>query len=171
LSTAILFNRQYLRSTANILDCFSVERKNILGSTVSSRPWANGLNRLLAERRGLKKGRVAEVGHFRPALISAVLNSPKPPEIETLQRIATGFTTYDRELNPRAPEVELWEFFVSNEQAALLREKAVQHQTLAREEEIAAKIEQRIMARLAAGIREEIASELTPKHHTRKKPA
>jgi len=160
MSSPILFNKQYLRFGVNIPYCFSPKRKNILLDIVTSRPWANGLNRLLAERRGLKKGQVAEVGKFRPALISAVLNSPKPPEIDTLQRIANGFTKYDRHLNPKAPAVELWEFFVTDEQASLLREKAVQHQSLAREEEIAARIEQRIMSRLAQGIRDEVAAEL-----------
>lgn len=162
MSTVIAFNRKYLPQGVNILNCFSPERKGRLPFTVLDRPWANGLNRLLAERRGLKKGQLAEVGGFRPALISAVINSPTAPEVETLTKIAKGFTTYDRKHDPKAPDVELWEFFVSDEQAALLRVKATQHQSLAREEEIAARIEQRLLAKLAHGIRDEIAAELAP---------
>jgi len=127
-----------------------------------TRPWANGLLRLLAERRGLKKGQVAEAGKFRAALISAVLNSPKPPKIATLQKIASGFTRVDRHRNPKAPDVELWEFFVSDEQADLLRAKNQQHQNLAKEEELVARIEQRLMSRFAGVIRDEVASELEP---------
>lgn len=125
MSSVVLFNRKYLPLSVNIHSCFSAERKNILPPIVLSRPWANGLNRLLAERRGLKKGKLAELGQFRPALISSVLNAPTPPEIDTLMRIAMGFTKFDRKHDPKAPDVELWEFFVTDEQAAVLRERAV----------------------------------------------
>ena len=124
LSTVIVFNRNFFRYNANIQDCFSVNRKSRLMLTVNDRPWVNGLNRLLAERGGLKKGQLAEVGNLRPALISAVANSPKPPDIKSLLRIAEAFTAYDRKFNPNAPGVELWEFFVSDEQAAALRDRA-----------------------------------------------
>lgn len=124
MSTVILFTGKYLRQNENIYNCFSVERKRRLLSTVMDRPWANGLNRLLAERRGLKKGQLAEIGHFRPALISAVLSPDTTyPDIESLTKIAHGLTVYDRVTNPHAPDVELWEFFVSDEQAAVLRER------------------------------------------------
>lgn len=124
MSTVILFQREYLRSSVNIQDCFSVDRKDTLSSTVLDRPWASGLNRLIAERRGLKKGQLAEIGGFRPALISAVLSpATQFPDLESLTKIAKGLTRYDRKLNPHAPDVELWEFFVSDEQAAALRER------------------------------------------------
>lgn len=124
MSRPLLFQAYYLRQNVNIPTCFTAERKNILADVVQNRPWANGLNRLLAERRGLKKGQVAEAGKFRPALISGVLNSPKAPDISTLQRIASAITTIDRRGNHAAPAVELWEFFVTDEQAAVLRERA-----------------------------------------------
>lgn len=123
MSTVLLFRRKYFRSAVNIQHCFSLQRKCRLWS-VKDRPWANGLNRLLSARRGLKKGTLAEMADVRPALISAVANSSKPPQIPTLQRIANGFTKYDRKSASDAPDVELWEFFVSDEQAAVLRERA-----------------------------------------------
>jgi hypothetical protein len=100
-----------------------------------------------------------------------VLNSPKAPEIESLIRIAQGVTKFDRMTDPHAPAIELWEFFVSDEQSELLRAKAVQHKSLAMEEEIAARIEKRIIDRLANPIREEIAAELRPAHHSKRKGA
>jgi hypothetical protein len=100
----------------------------------AERPWANGLNRLLAARRGLKKGLLAEMSDVRPALISAVANSVTPPTIPTLQRIADGFTKYDRRHDPNAPAVELWEFFVTDEQAHALRDRATKTRSDSMEE-------------------------------------
>lgn len=89
---------------------------------MSHTPWANGLSRLLAARRGLKKGDLAEIGGFRPALISSLLNSVAIPEVSSIQKVADALTTYDRKFNPNAPAVDLWEFFVSDEQAAALHQ-------------------------------------------------
>jgi len=124
VSTIISFKSKLFSPSVNIYNCFSLQRKCRLG-IVMDRPWANGLNRLLAARRGLKKGTLAEMAQVRPALISAVANAATPPQIPTLQRLADGFTAYDRRLAPDAPPVELWEFFVSDEQSAALRDRAV----------------------------------------------
>jgi hypothetical protein len=130
MSTVLSFMGKYLPQNENIYNCFSLERKVTLSLTVLDRPWANGLNRLLAERRGLKKGQLAEIGDFRPALISAVLSpATKYPDIESLIKIAKGLTAFDRKHNPHAPAVELWEFFVTDEQAAALRDRAVKTRT------------------------------------------
>lgn len=133
MSTVILFSRKYLRYNANIQHCFSLQRKSRLLCIVIDSPWASGLSRLLAERRGLnkedlatlvppdKKGRV-----FRPAMISKLAKGRTDRFLMSfLVRLAIGFTTYDRKLNLDAPDVELWEFFVSDEQAAVLRERAL----------------------------------------------
>lgn len=163
----LLFNRNYLRFNVNIQDCFTLERKGKLVS-VMDRPWANGLNRLLAERRGLKKGKLAELcpgdkpgKSMRAPLISSVLNSDAAPSVETLQRLATGLTRYDRKLNPKAPDVELWEFFVSDEQAAALRDRAVKVQTESADEALLARAVDVFAASLRQA-REEQAPPIAP---------
>jgi hypothetical protein len=107
------------------------------------RPWANALSRLLAQRH-LQKGKLADLcldgagKPMRPGTISAVANSPKAPDVATLQRLADGLTKFDRATNPQAPPVELWEFFVSDEQAALLHQAKQAQSTLIKREEVAA---------------------------------
>jgi len=128
MSRVLPFKCEYLPSSVNILNCLSVERKCRLVSAVAVRPWAAGLNRLLAERR-LKKGELAQLAKdehgkpMRPGTISSVLNPQgPPPKVGTLLQLIDGFAAYDR-LHPehRFPPVELWEFFVSDEQSEALR--------------------------------------------------
>ena len=139
MSTTISFNRQYLRYRVNIQDCFSLQRKRKLILPVNMSPWTAGLARLLAERRGLTKDKLAllappdEKGRpFRPAMISKIAKGDSDLFLVSyLTRLAQGFTKFDRDktqnskADPDAPAVELWEFFVSDEQAAVLRERAV----------------------------------------------
>jgi len=97
----------------------------------------------------MTKGDLAEKAVVRPATISALINSDTPPEVATLQKIADVF------------KVDLWEFFVSDEQAGLLRVKRQQHDALIAEEEVSARIERRVMERLAGVIHEETAAEIS----------
>jgi len=126
LSTLFVFRRKYYRFNGNIQDCFSLKRKGRLSDTVHTRPWANGLHRLISERQGLKKGQLAKLAAIRSGFISVVANakSDKNFEVQGLQRLADGFTKFDRLTNPHAPAVEIWEFFVTDEQSALLRDRA-----------------------------------------------
>jgi transcriptional regulator with XRE-family HTH domain len=109
-----------------------------------NRPWASGLARLLADTR-LKKSDLAELSGIRAGTISAVANSPKAPDIATLQRLADGFTKARRRGHPHAPAVELWHFFVSDEQAQLLQQSATQQRQLVKQDELL----DRVMSRLA----------------------
>jgi transcriptional regulator with XRE-family HTH domain len=158
VSRVIAFNRKYFRCSVNIQDCFSLERKTILAAIVTTRTWAVGLHRLLAERRGLKKGDLAEMAGVRPALISAVANSSTPPEISSLQRIASGFTKFDRKHDPLAPDVELWEFFVTDEQAAILRERAIKNRQQSNNDDVMA----RAMEIFAASFKQATAEQHAP---------
>lgn len=117
------------------------------------RPWADGLARLLTDRR-LKKGDLADLAGVRAGTISAVANSPKSPDIATLQRLADGFTAHDRRIDPKAPVVALWEFFVSSEQAALLRQASHSQQQLVKQEDLIALVVQRLAPTIAATIRD-----------------
>lgn len=122
MSSVIAFSRQNLRSSANIPTILTPQRQCMLPSTGRMTTWANALERLLAQRRGrLKKGQLAKLAGMRPGNISAVLNKPNPPNIQTLMRIVDALTAFDRRGNPTAPAVELWEFFVTDEQAEALR--------------------------------------------------
>lgn len=118
--------------------CFSLERKSRVSLTVADKPWAYGLSRLLNERRGLTKGKLARLAplddegrDFRAAMVSKIAAGVSDAFLLSyLQRLADAFTKYDRDktagnpkADPNAPAVELWEFFVSDEQAALLRER------------------------------------------------
>jgi len=96
----------------------------------------------------MTKGDLAEKAGVRPATISALINSDTDPAVATLQKIATVF------------QVDLWEFFVSDEQAGLLRVKRQQHDSLIAEEGLSARIERRVMERLAGVIHEETAAEI-----------
>ena len=142
MSSTLLFHRHFLRSSVNIPTGLAPERQCRLPFV--DRPWASGLHRLLAERR-MKKQDLADLAGVRPGTISAVVNSPRPPEIPTLQRLAEGFTKYDRQANPRAPEVPMWHFFVTDEQAALLTASASKHQELVKQDQLV----DRVMERLA----------------------
>lgn len=61
-------------------------------------------------------------GLKRQGSISAVVHSPRPPEVMTLIKIAAAIEAAERKVYAKTPApIPLWEFFVSDEQAALLR--------------------------------------------------
>jgi hypothetical protein len=130
MSTVLLFNQKFLCLNSIIQDCFSVERQSRLTSTVIERPWAAGLQRLLNERPGLKKGKLAEMAGIRPGTISGILNQPIQPDTASLKALCLALSEWDRRGNPKAPDVEMWEFFVSDDQSRLLRMKAAQSTAL-----------------------------------------
>jgi hypothetical protein len=124
-----------------------------------NRPWASGLARLLTETH-LKKGDLAEWAGVRAGTISAVANSPKAPDIATLQRLADGFTKAVQRKNPQAMPIELWQFFVNDEQAALLVQSRSQQRQLVSEDEML----DRVMARLAPVVTTVLQEELAGRH-------
>jgi hypothetical protein len=126
MSTVLLFNQKFFCLNNNIQDCFSVERQSRLGRTVIERPWAAGLQRLLNERPGLKKGKLAEMAGIRPGTISGILNQPIQPDTASIKALCVALSEWDRRGNPNAPDVEMWEFFVSDDQSKMLRTKAAQ---------------------------------------------
>lgn len=161
MSTILLFRGKYLRYNVNIQDCFTVERQDTLRRiAMSARPWAAGLTRLLNERR-MKKGELAalcqgkKVGTpMRAGTVSAVLNSARPPDISTLLRLVAGFERWAAD--PKHPErkalnlprVELWEFFVTDEQSALLRKQMAQQDALTTEDDAVGRVKARALAEL-----------------------
>jgi transcriptional regulator with XRE-family HTH domain len=154
VSSVLQFRSQYLLCSANIQTCLTLGGKRRLLPTVNERPWAAALQRLLATVRRAdgslwKKGDLADRAGVRPATISALLNSPKLPKTSTLKAIGEILG------------VELWEFFVNDEQAAVLHTHAKQRQNLLREDDIASRIEQKLMTKFAHAIKEATRDELS----------
>jgi hypothetical protein len=116
---------------------------------------------MLAERR-LKKGDLSDLSGVRAGTISAVANSPTSPEVDTLQRLLDGFTKFDQSLNPNAPAVCLWEFFVSDEQAALLRQAEHSRQQAIKQEDLVAQVVQRLGPIVASLVQDATASPSQP---------
>jgi hypothetical protein len=102
----------------------------LVWTLMSHRPWAVGLARLLRER-SLENKDLLPYGLSRSGTISDVLHQPHKPSIATLQQLCQVFTAYDRrDGNVHALAVELWEFFVSDEQAKVLRTLTAQQAAL-----------------------------------------
>lgn len=123
MSTVVLFSSEYFRYNGNIQYCFTPERKCRLWLIrMTSRPWAAAVPRLLRER-SLKGIDLVKFGGLRrQGSISAIVHSPRPPEVMTLIKIASAIQQAERALFKREPEpIPLWEFFVTDEQATLLR--------------------------------------------------
>jgi hypothetical protein len=126
MSTLLLFNQQSLRFSVNIQPCFTLQRKcRLTFPYMVERPWARAVDRLMKER-GLKDIElVGKGGITRQGTISAVRNSPRPPKTDTLMRIAAAIQDAQRLKHGVPPQpVPLWEFFVTDEQSALLRQHA-----------------------------------------------
>lgn len=133
----------------------SLLREKILA--LVDRPWAYGLSRLLTARPGLKKGVLADLADIKGGTISGLLNGPKPPHVATLQKIADAITAYDRDKNPHAPDVQLWEFFVTDEQAAILRESASQRRQIASEDRLIDRVLTRLAPIVTTALQEELS--------------
>ncbi len=105
----------------------------------------------------MKKGDLAELADVRAGTISAVANSPRPPEVPTLQRLADGFTKFDRRGNTNAPAVGLWQFFVTDEEAGLFVKAKQHHQESTKQEDLTA-----LVIKLAPAIASAIQSAAAP---------
>ena len=132
MSRVFQFRSSYLHFAGIIPPCITLERKYRLVPVGLHRPWATALSRLLRER-GVKKSDLMAYGLKRAGTISDVLHQPKQPDVRTLQNLADVFTAYDRRSDggrADAPPVPLWEFFVSDDQAELLRTHQAQRDAL-----------------------------------------
>lgn len=117
---------QEFRYRVNIPYCISQWRKSRLGQYVAEFLWAAGLARLLRER-GIKATVLAEHAHVPASRISELKKSDRP-FLPLIQQLVDGFNTYDRTAKFKAETaVEVWEFFVSDEQSAALRHLKAAH--------------------------------------------
>jgi hypothetical protein len=123
MSSLLVFKPEYFRPNGNIHYCFTLNRKCRLPSTgMTSRPWAAAVPRLLRER-GLKGIDLVKSGGLkRQGAISDIVHAPRPPEVMSLIKIAAAIQQAERVIYKRDPApIPLWEFFVNDDQAALLR--------------------------------------------------
>jgi hypothetical protein len=135
VSTVLLFRRTFLRLNVNIQSCFTPQRNDKLKTPVrNERPWASAIYRLLRERGLNAVDLIGHAGFKRGPTISAYMNSEKAsPNVASLRQIANAIEAADKRLNDKNAKgpVEFWEFFVSEDQADLLRKAAAARQQLA----------------------------------------
>ena len=173
MSTVIPFKNHCLRFNGNMLGCITLERKCRLSYTVAVKPWAAALQRLLRERPGLEKGALARLcpdrdgswsesktapKHLPIGRISDLLNPNRgAPHVATLQRLVEGFNRWNR-LNPEAnlAEVQLWEFFVTDEQSTVLRNREAALREFAELQTLERRAEERLMAKLAPQVKKAV---------------
>lgn len=99
----------HLRHAVNIPSCISQWRNGRLGSAVTGGfPWGRAVDRLLAEK-GWKQAHLAKRAGTASSRISEMKVSDRP-YMPLVQSLADAFG------------VPLWEFFVTDEQSAALRE-------------------------------------------------
>lgn len=132
--------------------------------------------RLLNQRRDLSKGDLAKLADVRPGTISALLNDDTPPQVSTLLKLLKGLEDYDRGYRIKhgaralvhppltGDEItmpELWEFFVTGDQAELLHRKDRQQQALVDSADLGAQVFQNAMQRFAQLAQEETRTLIT----------
>lgn len=126
--------------------------------------WVDAINRLLrAENRpdpndpeSMKRwnqGDLAQAAGIRPNTMSEILSAKREPSLDTLQKIATAFN------------VPLWMMFVTERQAAVLRDQQTNDELLARRTTLQEEVRQLVAEALvpvAERLTEAAVAKLTP---------
>jgi transcriptional regulator with XRE-family HTH domain len=106
--------------------------------------WADTVRRLW-EAKGWTQGELAEHAGIRGNTLSDAVNGKTSPRLETLVAMATALG------------VPLWRFFVDERQADLLARQVVTDEALTKESEIATRVQQAVMGKLAELVKEATA--------------
>lgn len=125
-------------------------------------PWQDAINRLLRsvdrpDPNNLQKmkrwtqGDLAIAAGITGNTLSELLNEKREPSLSVLNKVALAFG------------VPLSTMFVTERQAAILASQQISEDALNREVDITARVEQRVMARMAEMVRQETALELEAK--------
>lgn len=149
------------RFSAIIPSCIILNRYVTLQSTLAEPVWVSAI-RNLRNAKGMTQGELAEAARIRPNTLSEALNEKTSPRLETLEAVACALG------------VPVWRLFVDERQAMLLEQQEAADHATSRQADIAARVEQRIMSRLAELVREETAAEMatpTPRPATVVAPA
>lgn len=122
----------------NIPTGITLDRYGRLGALERmARPsWAEAVKRL-HEAKGLSQGDLAEKAGVRGNTLSDALAGKTSPRLETLEAIAAAL------------EVPMWRLFVADRQADLLQRQEMTDAALHREADIAARVEQIVMSKMA----------------------
>jgi transcriptional regulator with XRE-family HTH domain len=114
--------------------------------------WVTNI-RMLRTARGWSQGELSIRAGVQPNTLSAALNGKSSPNLSTLEKLCA----------PDVLNIPLWRLFVDDRQADVLLRQQAADEALARESEIASRIEQRVIEKLAGVVRSELAEEMTPK--------
>jgi transcriptional regulator with XRE-family HTH domain len=148
--------RRFYRFGRNMPTCIRANRYGRLLFTVNDeRPWVGAIYRLLAalrpdprnphRQKPWTQGELSEASGVNANTISAWLVHGTEPSIANLQKIADAF------------RVPLWTFFVSEHQADVLSKQERAQTILTNESEIAARVEQTVISKLALLVKDATA--------------
>ncbi len=127
------------RSTVNIPTCISTNRYSRLPGDVD-KAWVEPIRRLRTSK-GWSQGELASQAGVRANTLSEALNS-RSPRMDTLEKVAAALG------------VPLWALFVDERQFALLMQQRTADDSLAREQDISARVEAQVIERLSAMIKQ-----------------
>lgn len=114
--------------------------------------WVTNI-RMLRTARGWTQGQLSAKAGVQPNTLSAALNGKSSPNLSTLEKLC----------GPDVLDIPLWRLFVDDRQADVLQRQHAADDALARESEIASRIEQRVIEKFAGMVRGELADEMLPK--------
>jgi transcriptional regulator with XRE-family HTH domain len=137
------------RFGGNMKICITLKRYGRIATYVMSKPlWAVTVRRL-REAKEWSQGELAEKASVRGNTLSDALNGKTSPRLETLEAVAAALG------------VPFWRLFVDDRQADLLLRQDASDKAMANESEIAARIEQRVMVKLAHHVKEATREEVS----------
>ena len=133
-----LFGRLY-RFSVTIPTGISDKRYGRVHASVE-KPWVAPIRRLLAAK-DWSQGQLAKKAGVRPNTLSEAMNG-RSPRMETLEQVAQAFG------------VPLYELFLTDEQSLLLKQSAQHQQHLARQEDLAALVIQKLTPVITSAVQE-----------------
>ena len=130
--------------------CISVNRYATLPLAMGSEPiWVANV-RILRTAKDWTQGDLASKAGVMPNTLSAALNGKTSPNLSTLEKL----------IGPKALNVPLWRLFVDDRQAAILEQQAAADASVTREDDIAARVQQRLVSQYAEQVKAALDAEL-----------
>lgn len=105
--------------------------------------------RKLRTAKGWSQGELATRAGFRGNTLSAALNGRTSPRLNTLEKL----------VGAEALNIPMWRLFVDDRQAEILQRQQAADAAIARESDIEARVEQRLLGKYAELVKEAIAEE------------
>lgn len=130
--------------------CIQSKLYSRLSALMASEPGWAATVRKLRIAKGLSQGKLAEQAGLTGNTLSNALNGKTSPRLETLESL----------VSKPALDCPLWRLFVDDRQADLLDRQQATDAAVTNESDVMARIEQRLLGKAAANIKEAIAEEL-----------